>query len=231
MRKKGGDIDQQTWARSCPIHTANTVEELLDQITKGRVPGYWCGAESYQMTPQLYVTRPMDDEELYPIMGRFVDRLLSYPLGGTAQTHWCDDTPVNVLSAHHISRMLDTARHVHIYRDPRDVVASYADPNQHWAPDDPVLAATWVSGIMKRWFEIRDQLQENQYIEVMYEDLIADQRTHLQQITDFIELEFEEEMMDVTFVDRSVGRYKDEFSAQDLESVSNIVAPIINEYY
>lgn len=211
-------------------HCKDTLDAFIDKITVGQTSGYWYGSKSYQMNPVLYVTRRMDMDELYPLMGQFIDELLSYPLRGTSKTCWCDDTPINILNGHHIARMLDNARLIHLYRDPRDVVASYADSEQAWAPNDPVLSAHWVREIMKEWSEERKAIGSEQYLEIKYENLVADQEAYMHDIADFIGIEFEDVLLDIELVPHSVGRYKKDIPESDLPEVTRIVEPVLDEY-
>ena len=212
-------------------HCKTTLADLVDKITLDRAAGYWLGSRAYEARPEMYVTRRFDEDELYPILGTFVDELLSYPLRGTPQTVWCDDTPINIMNADRIAQMLDSARLVHLYRDPRDVVASYADPAQTWAPDDPELSAVWVREIMMHWLQVRDRIPDEQYIEIRYEDLVGDQERHLREITRFVGLDYDASMMDIQLTDQSVGRYKTDFSPAQLSAVEEQVAPILESFY
>jgi len=211
-------------------HCETVLDTFIEEITLGEASGFWYGSKSYQLDPTLYVTRRMEMEALYPAMGRFVDDLLSYPLRGTKKTCWCDDTPINILNAPHIAEMLDGARLIHVYRDPRDVVASYAAPEQAWAPDDPVLSARWVAQIMAEWREKKKSIASEQYIEIKYEDLVANQRQYMRTLADFIGINFETALLDIELVDHSVGRYQTDISPDDLEEVTRIVEPVLDEY-
>lgn len=212
-------------------HLQALLDRLVDEITVDRFNGYWYGTESYTARPNLHVTRRFEEKELYPILGAFVDDLLSYPLRGSSQSAWCDDTPINITQAHRIAQMLDSARLLHLYRDPRDVVASYADPDQPWAPNDPEIAAVWIREIMEHWFERREYIPDHQYLEVKYEDFVDDQEACCREICNFIGFEYDSDMEDVTLTSKSVGRYQSDLSADVLSALEDTVAPILDEYY
>ena len=212
-------------------HFEKVLSELIDRITLDQAEGYWLGTRSYKARPTMYVTRRFDEDELYPILGAFLDELLSYPLQGTPQTVWCDDTPINILNADRIAQMLESARLVHLYRDPRDVVASYADSGQTWAPDDPHLSAVWVREIIAHWLQVRERIPDEQYIEICYEELVREQEAYLREIARFVGLDYDASMMDIQLTDQSVGRYKNDFSPAQLSAVEEQVAPILETYY
>lgn len=212
-------------------HCQAILDTFIDDVTLDVTSGYWLGTASYQARPHLHITQRMSEEDLYPLMGKFTDRLLSYPLRKTAQTAWCDDTPINLLNADRIARMLPASRLLHLYRDPRDVVASYADPKQTWAPNDPVLSAVWVREIMTRWLELREQIPSAQLMEVKYEDLVADQEGHLRRIMRFLGLDFHPALLDISLTARSVGRHKTDIAPEAQSAVEDIVTPVMEAYY
>jgi hypothetical protein len=109
---------------------------------------------------------------------------------------WGDKTPDYLRSIRRIGRTLPEARFVHLIRDGRDVAAS----RRRWraragGKERPVeaWAAQW-----KRWIETaRKQGRDVEgYMELRYEDLVADTEPSLQRVCEFIELGFRPEMLD-----------------------------------
>ena len=220
------------FSRDVPVsHLQSVLDKLVEEITVDRFVGHWYGTDSYTARPHLHVTQRFQESELYPILGQFIDDLLSYPLKGTPKKVWCDDTPINIMQAHRIAKMLGSARMIHLYRDPRDVVASYADSRQAWAPNDPELSAIWVREIIEHWFQVRKLIPDHQYMEVKYEDMVGGQKEYIGNILDFVGCEYDEGVEDINLKDESVGRYKNEMSREEIDKVNNIVGPILDEYY
>lgn len=212
-------------------HLQSMLDRLIDEITVDQFAGHWYGTDSYTARPHLHVTQPFQEQELYPILGQFVDDLLSYPLKGTSKEVWCDDTPINIMQAHRIAKMLGSARMIHLYRDPRDVVASYADSRQAWAPNDPELSAIWVREIIEHWFQVRKLIPDHQYLEIKYEDMVKNQKENMIKILNFIGCEYDESLEGISLTDESVGGYKNEMSRGKIEKVNDVVKPILDEYY
>jgi hypothetical protein len=206
------------------------LEKFIDDITFGTSSGHWAGANSYQMAPQLFTTRQINPDELYSRMGGFVDSLLSIPLENSESHCWCDDTPINITNAHHIVRMLEGARIIHIYRDPRDVVSSYAEREQHWSPNSVYQCTKWVKQIYLKWKKIKKKLSTKSFLEVRYEEVVSSQEKVMKKIAKFVGIKYLEEMMSVKFDDRSVGRYKNDLSGQQIENVEAELHEVLSEY-
>lgn len=107
------------------------------------------------------------------------------------KTRWGDKTPVYGLHMPSIEKLLPEARFIHIIRDGRDVALSLR--GLWFSPgDDTRSLATY-------WFAtVRDIRQNGQrcrhYLEVRYEDLVAEPKKELERISKFIELPYTESM-------------------------------------
>ena len=121
-----------------------------------------------------------------------------YELYAEAQNkrRWGDKTPDYLRSIRRIGRTLPEAHFIHLIRDGRDVAAS----RRRWreragGKDRPVeaWAAQW-----KRWIETaRKQGGEiGRYMELRYEDLVTDTEPALRNVCEFIDLPFDEAMLD-----------------------------------
>jgi len=121
-----------------------------------------------------------------------------YELYAEAQgkTRWGDKTPDYLRSIRRIGRTLPEARFVHLIRDGRDVALS----RRRWRAraggrERPIDA--WASQ-WQRWIATaRRQAQDvEHYLEVRYEDLVADTEPTLRRICRFADLEFQPGMLD-----------------------------------
>jgi hypothetical protein len=117
-------------------------------------------------------------------------RLYAQRLG---KSRWGDKTPGHVFGMPQIEKRLPEARFIHLIRDGRDVALSWRP--LWFAPSQSldVLAEQWV-----HWVEAGRRLggQCRHYIEVRYEQLVANPRTVLEGICRFVDLEFEATMLD-----------------------------------
>jgi hypothetical protein len=119
-----------------------------------------------------------------------------------------DKTPGYVREMRRIQRVLPEARFVHIIRDGRDVSLSHLRMN--WGPETYEQSARlWRNRIRKARKMAPDI---DHYMEVRFEDLVADTEGVLRRVCDFIELDFDPVMLD--YHERAEGRLAEK--ARDL---------------
>ncbi len=118
-----------------------------------------------------------------------------YALYGDKQgkhgARWGDKTPGYVKSMREIQTYLPEARFIHLIRDGRDVALSVL--KQTWGPQSVEAAAEkWRSRVNRG----RSQAPYlGFYMEVKFEDLILHTERELRRICEFIELDFDEDML------------------------------------
>ncbi len=106
---------------------------------------------------------------------------------------WGDKSPSYVRRMRRVHAVLPEARFVHLIRDGRDVALSQLEV--HHGNDEVADAATeWVEGIEKAR-KIGDRIPD-EYLEVRYEDLVADPEPVLRRVCDVIDLEFDPAMLE-----------------------------------
>jgi len=124
------------------------------------------------------------------------------------KTRWGDKTPGYLRYMRRIEWVLPEARFIHLIRDGRDVALSVLPMN--WGPETIIEAA-------ELWVERVTLARENgttvqHYMEVKYEDLIADTETELRRVSDFLELPWDAAVLD--YHERAEERLKEK--ARDL---------------
>jgi hypothetical protein len=112
------------------------------------------------------------------------------------KTRWGDKTPRYIEDIPLLSGLFPDARFIHLVRDGRNVALSYAD-----VPFGPKTiekaARLWGTRVTKGLHDGR-ALGRGHYLEVRYEDLVEDAEGEAKDICDFIDLEFDPEMLDYT---------------------------------
>jgi hypothetical protein len=108
------------------------------------------------------------------------------------KSRYGDKTPGYLREMPRIQRVLPEARFVHIIRDGRDVALSVLKMN--WGPASVTEAAElWVERITKARTLAP---KTNHYIEVKFEDVLANTEPTLRRVCEFIDLEFDPVMLD-----------------------------------
>jgi hypothetical protein len=106
---------------------------------------------------------------------------------------WGDKSPPYTQSVYILEKMFPTARYIHLIRDGRDVALSLM--NKLWGPGDFVSSIEyWVRNIScaRRMLYM---LPEDRYIEVRFEQLVADPESEIKRVVDFLGVEFEPAMI------------------------------------
>ena len=109
------------------------------------------------------------------------------------KSRWGDKTPLYCKAIEPIRQLLPEARFIHIIRDGRDAALSLRRTWFSCGPEMETQAAYWRDCVVAARAA---GLGRADYLEVRYEALIAEPGPLLQEICSFIELDFEEGMLD-----------------------------------
>jgi hypothetical protein len=156
------------------------------------------GAPMSSRTGSVYMER----EEYLDALRDFCDRLFGGLLDGLGQSGktLLERTPWHVYSLDLIGAVYPDARVIHIVRDGRDVARSLMA--QDWGPDDPATAADeWVASVTAA--RSASRALEN-YIEVRYEDLLADPRSEVTGLLAWLGLDNTDEVVEAALVEAGV---------------------------
>jgi hypothetical protein len=144
------------------------------------------GFSDSEMLERLREQRPLDaTAALRAFYGACAKR--------AGKPRWGEKTPRYVLKMPLIQRALPEARFVHVIRDGRDVALSVLDRTVRDDVDAAEVARRWRRKIERAR---TDAPHLDHYLEVRYEDLVADPRPVLEAVCDFAELPFDEGMLD-----------------------------------
>jgi hypothetical protein len=108
------------------------------------------------------------------------------------KSRYGDKTPGYVQEMRRIQRVLPEARFVHIVRDGRDVSLSHMRMN--WGPETYAQSARLWRNRIRKARKMAPSI--NHYMEIKFEDLVADTEGVLRGVCDFIELDFDPVMLD-----------------------------------
>lgn len=133
---------------------------------------------------------------------------------------------------HKIPSVFPDARYVHLLRDPRDVGLSSI--KMGWAGNTYYGVDHWVE-TEKSWNELLPHLNDDQFIEVKYEELVSSPEDVLEKICRFLNLEIEQNMFDF-FKNSTYGkinqdslyRWKNELSVEENNAIEYKIADLLN---
>ncbi len=164
-------------------------------------------------------------------------------------TRWADNSPEEMLYMPRIKRAFPNALFVHIIRDGRDVAASLH--KQGWIRPLPGDQRLLASGLYWEWIvrkgrKFGQDLGPN-YIELRFEDLLAQPQATLTRLGQFLDHDLDYARIlqagigsvgkpNTSFPQESnaagfnpVGRWKKNFSASELSQLENLIGPYLQE--
>lgn len=208
-------------------HFEQYVSELLFELREFSYSGSWVGTESYAVFPKIYHAGPKCQDELHAPLSNFLRKVAHSLLEKANAKVYVEDNTWNILFARELLQLLPEAKILHIYRDPRDVVASFS--KQRWCPTGKEQAAIWYRSIIAHWFSIRSDLPSNSYYELRLEELVDVTETVVKEICGFVGLSYERQMLDIDLSRSHSGRWRKELSEEEKDEVQGLLKDIIEE--
>ena len=104
---------------------------------------------------------------------------------GSSKPRCGEKTPYYVLLTERIALLFPSARFIHLYRDPRDVAASYLE--QYWVRGGTALrVASYIRYVFRRVEEAARHLGPERFCAVKYEDLVDHPERELRRVCAFL---------------------------------------------
>lgn len=135
-------------------------------------------------------------------VGEALDAVFSAYAAKHGKPRWGDKTPMYMRHLGLIERLFPDAQYVHLIRDGRDAALAFLDMpegvvTKTWAhPRSPTgFACEWRTEV-RRARELGRRLGPSRYLEVRYEDLVADTAGVVRTVCDFAGLPFEPAMLE-----------------------------------
>ena len=188
--------------------------------------------------------------------GAFIDAFAARVLKDSGKERWAEKTPQNIQHLDWIAQRFQRAALVHIIRDGRDVVCSMRrHPDWRWVEGkwQKVLVERPLEWYARRWLEDtaagmawRD---DERYVELRYEDLVADPTTVLRAVCDGIGVAPDASWLEAALVPApagnpgqterpdyegavsgaSVGRWRADLGADERREVERLCGPRLRE--
>jgi len=204
------------------------VNQLIDSLTSFSYQGVWPGLKSIHEPSQMIFAPPYTQEELGQKLSTFLYQCFNSFLQKENKEVFIEDNTWSVLYAKSLFDLTLDAKLVHIIRDPRDVIASLM--HQRWTPNELKHVVEWYKHVMETWSKNKATLSKNQFIEIKLEDLIENTKGTLTSLCSFIDLPFEEALLDISLKNSNTGRFKNEFAAEEIVLIEEELAGIISAY-
>lgn len=213
-------------SKYCSIYP-QLVEELIKDLAAFRFQGYWTG-NSFFEKKQIYFA---ENDTLLPVKAaiqKFLNGLFGSILEKQQTDFYLEKNTWNILWFDKTLELIPNAKLVHIYRDPRDVIASFT--KQRWMPNDPIQAAQTYNSLLNHWENIKRKIPQNSFFEISLEDLVNDPERILGSICDFWGIDLHPDMLKVSLKKSNAQRWKKDFSETIAEKVEKIVYSHLKNY-
>ena len=198
-------------------------DEFLKSLYREKVPGHWGGSAPYQIKSCIFEADRMSEVKFGSAAQVFIKRLHDAfaSQSGVSYQACIDDTPYSILHADQLLRIYPNAKFIHIYRDPRDVVASYA--TKFWGGDDYVAIARRICAVLNQWHLVRERISSSNYIEISMEALLQEPMPILSNVAAFVGVEttFSENSHDLS--KGHTGRWKQDIPLDLQDEVNEIL--------
>ena len=198
--------------------------DLIEDLASFRYRGFWDGMIPIRKCEMAYNYFP-DRKHLAAILSRFLRQVIQRVIKNQNANYYLEKNTWNILWFDKILELLPEAKLVHIFRDPRDVVASYT--KQSWMPSSPEQSALIYKDIINQWISIKQKIAENCYIEISLEELVADTRQVLQNICNFWGIPWSSSLLKVDLSRANSGRWEKDFNENTQMRVQKILKDVI----
>lgn len=193
------------------------VDKLLGELIDFKYVGVHHGLPHER---DIYFMGYRRRSELANILGGFIMDVINSHLVEVDKEIYVDEGTHSLLFAYELLEFLPT-KFIHMTRTPMDVIASLS--NQRWVPKDKVKAAKWYKSVMNGLKNIIYSLPRETITTVDLYDLIDNPREVLTNVCDFMGLPFSERMLGVDLSKSHRGRWKKEFSQDDLDGIHRVL--------
>jgi len=189
---------------SCPGFERRAAD-LISRLAAFRYAGYWVGQGPPHRNRMYYGVFP-DRQTLAEILRDFLYGVIGESLQHQGADFYLEKNIWNILWFDRILELLPEARLVHIYRDPRDVVASFV--RQPWMPDDPVQCARVVRDLLARWSAVRQTVPPDRCLDVSLEALVRGPESTLREVCSFWRVPWHASLLETDLSHAHVNRWR-----------------------
>jgi hypothetical protein len=187
-------------------------ERLISRLQSFHYRGVWEGLPRWSRLQMRYVPLRRRDE-LAEVLGEFLRKIVGQIVEKQGRMHFLDGTDWNILWIERLRDLIPDALLVHVYRDPRDVVASYVQ--QRYSPKDMKQATCFYKDLISRWFEVRKRLSPDTFLEVSLESLVKDPEGTLRKVCSFLGVPFTDELLKIDLSKSNSGRWMRDFDESE----------------
>ena len=179
--------------------------------------GRWVGSNSYQVNNNMDFFSINHKSKFIDAINSFYTALINDYLTKHNKNYFIEDSTWNILYIKSLNQVFPNSKFIHVYRDPRDVVASFV--KQTWMPSEIKYSVEIYKNLIQ---EIMNQSERytNCY-QLCFEKLVLNKVDELKNLCDFLELAVSEEMLNFNLTKSNSGRYLKDFNAEEIDYLNS----------
>ncbi|WP_198264127.1 sulfotransferase family protein [sulfur-oxidizing endosymbiont of Gigantopelta aegis] len=205
------------------------VENLITQLNQFQYKARWIGLERGG-TQGMYYHSHFNRDKLIKILRVFLLQVMQDVNARQNKLYYLEKNTWNILWFDKILEILPEARMLYIYRDPRDVVASFI--NQTWMPSTAEKCALIYRDLFLKWKQIKLNIPSNSFFECSLENLVENTELTTREICNFWGIKYHSQLINIDLSHSHSGRWRNDFSQEDLVKVEAILEePLIELNY
>jgi hypothetical protein len=169
-----------------------------------------------------------DRKQLVALAAEFVDDLFVHAAQASGKETWCEKTPQHLLHLDFLWELFPESVFIHIKRDPRGVVQSFA--KQRWGPNDIQQAACSMKNMYQRWLNLKPtlDLERRKFLEIKLEDLVTYPQELLEEVTTLCGLENQNNNLPEFSLEKA-NYWQKTLTAEDIDKINQILGAEIEQ--
>jgi len=171
-------------------------EILINGLTDFYFRGVYPGSESYKFKNKIQTNKP-STENLTNIFKKYLVDLIQDLLLYHNKEFFVEDNTWNIFFGREFLELLPNSKLINIYREPSSVINSMI--KQRWCPTNYLDAKQWYENMIEYWNKVKKDLPKDFYYEVDFKDLVLSPRKTLSDLCNFVEIPFEESLLNIKF--------------------------------
>lgn len=175
-----------------------------------------------------YYCAPLSEGDFFSKTGVFVMDYFSHAAGVMGKEIAVEHTPLNLIHADFLCKLLPGMKLIHIYRDPKDIASSFG--TRDWGSGDTKFNFKWIAETYGRWELVKRKIPQNCYYEVAFEKFISNFEAELKKICDFLNIKFAPTMLGADISRHNIGRWKKGLTESDVSYLNGHYADLLKRY-
>ena len=202
------------------------IDQLINELKTFEYQGYWPGANGDESKYQIFFSR-YNNKNVLSILRKFVLNNINDYLVLKNKSFFVEDNTWNILYAYELYKLFPQSKLIHVVRDPRDVISSFMQ--QRWCPNEFEKSLEMYLSILERWFHIEKKLPKSFYKIVKIEDVVSDRKYVLNEICDFLNVPFSNDLMNIELNKLNQHRWKKTFTDEQIIKLEKRLINVFNK--